>query len=349
MRPTMRAMRLHGPGDVRLEDIRRPRPGPGEVLIAVERVGLCGSDVEEYRDAPVSVPVDEQGRIIPIVLGHEVVGIVAECPGGELAEGTRVVPDVVVGCGECWWCRRHEEGLCPKLLVRGQQQDGGLADFMIASAATCVPVPDGVSADRAAFAEPIAVAIRALRKVPETAGAVVVVYGVGTIGQLAVQLAVHGLAAEVVAVDPLSSRRALAEACGAIAATPEEAAEVVASVSGGRGADVVLECAGVETAPDAAVRLSRRGGTTVLVGFKRGSLELPWMDVVLGERRLLGSAAHLWDEEVTAAVALLARDIIDPTPLHTGTVPLADSAAALERAATDRSVFKLLIAPERTT
>ncbi|WP_433258382.1 zinc-dependent alcohol dehydrogenase [Streptosporangium sp. CA-135522] len=329
----MWAARLYGPGDVRVERIAIPRPMPGEVLVEVERVGLCGSDVEEYLNAPVCSPVDRDGRIIPITLGHEIVGRVAECPGGELPIGAPVIPDVVVGCGRCPWCLRHEEGLCPGLRVRGQHQDGGLARWMIASAATCVVVPDHVPPESAVFAEPLAVAVRALRKAPDLAGATVLVYGAGTIGQLVVQLATASPARRVIAVDPVAERRDLASARGAVAVHPSEATPAVA--------DVVIECSGVPDAPGEAVRLCRPGGTVVLVGFRRGELTVPWLDVVLGERRLLGSAAHVWDEDTAAAVALLARGVVDPAPLHERTLPLTEVAAALRRP----TGFKTLIDP----
>jgi 2-desacetyl-2-hydroxyethyl bacteriochlorophyllide A dehydrogenase len=334
---TMRAARWHGRHDIRLDTVPVPRPGPGEVLVRVERVGLCGSDLEEFQNGPVGIPAG------PLILGHEIAGVVVESADPRLPAGTAVVPDVVVGCGRCWWCARHEEGLCPRLSVRGQQQDGGLAEFMLADAATCIPVPAGLDLDVAAFAEPTAVAVRALRKAGDLAGTVVCVYGAGTVGQLVAQVALASGCAAVVAVDPVADRRRLAS--GAIACAPEDAADEVATASSGRGADVVVECAGVPGAPAAALQLCRRGGTVVLVGFRPGEIALPWLDVVLGERTVVGSAAHLWDVDVAGAVALLHRGVIDPRPLHTATLPLDAAPAAFDRLARDRSVLKLLIAP----
>jgi (R,R)-butanediol dehydrogenase/meso-butanediol dehydrogenase/diacetyl reductase len=94
----MAAARWYGVRDVRVDEVRTPVPLVGEVLVRVDRVGLCGSDLEEYRGGPVGIPQDA----VPLILGHEVVGTVVACPGGELTIGTRVVPDVVVGCGRCW-------------------------------------------------------------------------------------------------------------------------------------------------------------------------------------------------------------------------------------------------------
>jgi (R,R)-butanediol dehydrogenase/meso-butanediol dehydrogenase/diacetyl reductase len=337
----MTAVRWYGPRDLRVEKVPIPRPSPGEVLVRVDRVGLCGSDLEEYRDGPVSIPA----AAIPLIPGHEVVGTVVACPGGELALGARIVPDVVVGCGHCWWCIRHEEGLCPDLLVRGQQQDGGLAEYMLALARTSVVVPPEMDLDIAAFAEPASVAVRALRKAGDLAGTVVCVYGAGTVGLLVAQVALAASTAAVVAVDPVEARRRIATGFGAIACSPTEATDLIRDLTAGRGADVVLECSGVPAAPASAVEISRRGACIILVGFRSGSLTLPWLDLVLGERHLIGTAAHLWDVDVAAAVALLARGVLNPGPLHAMTLPLAETPAAFDELDRNPAVLKLLIAP----
>ena len=337
----MGAVRWHGPRDVRYEQVPVPIPTSSEVLIRVERTGLCGSDLEEFREGPVAITPGHG----PIILGHEVVGTVAVTADGGPPVGTRVVPDVVVGCGHCWWCRRHEEGLCPTLRVRGQQQDGGLADYMLADAATCVPVPIGLALDVAAFAEPVAVAVRAVRKAGDLTGTTVAVIGGGTIGNLIGQVAVAGPSREVVIIDPIPARRDLAAQIGVTPAAIDDADEIVRSLSGGRGADVIFECSGAQHAPAKAVQLSRRGGTIVLVGFRPGELAVPWLDVVLHERHLVGTAAHLWDEDVAAAVALLARGVLDPSPLHSGTIPLESAPQAFRDLDENPALTKLLISP----
>ena len=331
-----------------MEEVPRPVPIPGQVLVAGTLAGLCGTDVEEYRDGPVDIPVatphPTSRRRAPLTLGHESVGVVVESPDGSLATGTTVVPDVVVGCGTCWWCRRHQEGQCPRLSVRGLQDDGALAEFMLADAATCVVVPDGLEPDVAVFAEPAAVAVRALRKAGDLTGSVVCVLGGGTIGQLVVQAALSAPVAAVLLVDPDAARRELAVGRGAVVASPEDAVEHLRSLSPERGADVVLECSGAPSAPATAVRLSRRGGTVVLVGFRKSDLALPWLDVVLGERRVLGSAAHLWDEDVSAAVAMLATGALDPRLMPHRVVALHDVVAdGFERLVSGRDHAKVLV------
>ncbi|MQA76900.1 MAG: alcohol dehydrogenase catalytic domain-containing protein [Streptosporangiales bacterium] len=351
MNDTMRAARWHAAGDVRVEDVPIPAPGDGEVLVRVERAGLCGTDLEEYLEGPVLIPVTRPhprtGGRAPIVLGHELVGtVVATTTHDGPAVGTRVVPDGVVGCGSCWWCLRHEEILCPTVDARGLQSDGGLAEYLVAEAATCVTVPATVPVDVAAFAEPVAVAVRALAKAGDLTGRGVVIVGAGVIGQLVAQVALHSGATSVLAVDPVEDRRRLASRFGAHSCPPGDGPATVAELTDGRGADVVVECSGAPGTLAGSVALSRPGGTIVLVGLRAGDEPVPLLPVVLGERRLVGTASHLWDVDIAAAVALLSRGVVATEPLLTATVPLERVVPdGFERLRTDRTTLKILVDP----
>jgi len=345
----MSGLRWHGRRDLRLDALAVPVPQIGECLIAVERVGICGTDLEEYELGPVALGTEAQraaGGVPPVVLGHEVVGRVLHCPDGSLAPGTRVVPDVVLGCGACWWCARHQEAICPTQRVRGLQVDGGLAAFMIAEAATCIEVDEQVELDVAAFAEPAAVAVRAIAKAGDLRGATVLVIGAGVIGQLVLQVAQAQGAVGTLACDPVASRRKLAAAFGAEVCVPGDVVEAARRQTGGRGADVVLECSGAAEAVPNAVLASRPGGIVVLVGLGPGPVSLLLLPVILGERRLVGSAAHHWDEDVATAVAELAGGRIDPRPLLSAVVPLGRAVEdGFERLRADRDTLKILIDP----
>jgi len=349
---TMRAARWHGRRDVRLDEVPTPTPRPDEALIEVEWCGICGTDLEEYTDGPVTIPEKAHpltGRRAPITLGHEIVGRVIEPArnGNGPCEGTRVIPDVVLGCGECWWCRRHQEGLCARHAVVGLHADGGLAEYVASTAATCVPVPVGLDADIAALAEPTSVAVRALRKVPYPVGSSVLVVGAGTIGLLVTQVARNSGAGTIVAVDTKPRRRDLALALGAdFASEPAGLEKLLSEATGGVGPDVVIECSGVPGLARQAIRLTRRGGTAVLVGIHGKEEPFDLLDTVLGEKRIVGSAAHLWDEDVATAVDLLARGRIDGRPLLTTHLPLervVEGIGILEDPASD--VLKVLVTP----
>lgn len=317
----MRAARWHGRGDVRIEDVPVPVPAPDELLVEVLWCGICGTDLEEYRDGPLTIPVQphpRRGTIAPIALGHEVVGRVhtAAADGSGPPAGAVVVPDVVIGCGECWWCRRHEEGLCPELAVRGQTEDGGLARFMPARAATCLVVPPGVAPESAALVEPASVAVRALRKAGDLLGARVAVVGAGTVGQLVARCAVAAGAVVELVVDPAPSRRELAVAHGARAAADP------AGAAGAGGYDAVVECSGADGALPLALDLARRGGTVVAVGLRARPGTLDVVGLVLGEKRLIGSAAHLWDTDCAPALDLIASGRLPVDDLISRRVPL---------------------------
>lgn len=324
----MLAARWHGRGDIRLEDVP-PRPTrDDELLVRVHWCGICGTDLEEFRAGPLMIPTErpdpQSGRRAPLTLGHEVVGEVVQAArdGSGPPVGTLVVPDVVNGCGACWWCLRHEYGLCRTVSVPGQQDDGGLAEFMVARARTCIPLPPGLTTDTAVLAEPTAVAVRAIRKVPDLVGATAVVIGAGTIGQLNAQVALACGAARVVITDPSPFRRAYAESHSAArACAPEELDAVVAELPE-PGVDVVFECSGAASQLERALRLVRPGGTVVAVGLGADAPPLPLSALVLGERRLVGSAAHVWDVDVATAVGMLASGRLDTGGLVTHRVPL---------------------------
>jgi 2-desacetyl-2-hydroxyethyl bacteriochlorophyllide A dehydrogenase len=326
----VKAVRWHRRGEVRVEDVPMPKPAPDEVRVRVEWCGICGTDLEEYRHGPVTIPIEPhpaRGTRAPIILGHEVVGIVDQpaADGTGPAVGARVVPDVVIGCGGCWWCLRHEEGLCPRLAVRGQTEDGGLAEFMVARASTCVVVPESLPSEEAALTEPAAVAVRALRKIGGVFAKRIAVVGAGTVGQLVIRTAsALGACVEVV-VDPVLERRQRAIDAGVRAVADGAEARAAAASVPLAGYDAVVECSGARGALALAVELARRGGTVVAVGIRSGREEIDAVDVVLSEKRIVGSAAHLWDDDCAVALGLMASGRVRVGDLISDRVPLNDA------------------------
>lgn len=257
----MRAARLYGAGDVRLVEEPLPVPGPGETLLRVTAVGLCGSDLLWFSHAGIG---DARLRK-PLVLGHEFAGVIA---AGE-HEGLRVAVDPAVPCGTCEMCRKGHPNLCPGLRFAGHgEQDGALREYLAWPASCLHPLPDGLSDAEGALLEPLGVALHAFDLGRVRPGDAVAVLGCGPIGLLLVQLARAAGADPVLATERLPHRLEAARAYRA-EAFPADGAETEAllEATGGRGVDVAFEAAGENAAVEAAIAAARPGGRVVLVGI----------------------------------------------------------------------------------
>jgi (R,R)-butanediol dehydrogenase/meso-butanediol dehydrogenase/diacetyl reductase len=331
----VRALVWHGRGDLRVENVPKPpAPGPGQVKIAVEWCGICGTDLEEWRSGPHFVPVDEPhpitGRKAPLILGHEVSGLVAELGAGVtgLREGQLVALDALIYCGRCWWCRRHQPTLCPQLAAIGLQADGGLAEAVTVPAEMCVRVPDGVGADTAALAEPVAVAVRALRRGRLGVNESLVVLGAGMIGIASLVVGRRMGAGPIVVADPIASRRELAQRLGAdLTLDPREAEflEKVRHATQGRGADLAVDAAGTVDSAPATIAAARPGGRAVIVGLASRPARLDLFALATREKELIGSLSHVWDEDFSAAVRLLADGMLTADQVVTRTLSLEEA------------------------
>jgi D-arabinose 1-dehydrogenase-like Zn-dependent alcohol dehydrogenase len=167
----MRAAVYHGRRDVRIEEVPIPVAGPGELLLRVGTVGIFGTDAHEFAAGPSLFPVDARhpisGHQGPLIPGHELSGTVVEVGAGieGFAPGMLVVTGAGVSCGECHWCRRGSTNLCASYSTVGLQRDGGLAGFVAVPSVTCIDVgPYGLSADTAALAQPMSIAVHAMRR-----------------------------------------------------------------------------------------------------------------------------------------------------------------------------------------
>src|SRR5580692_4104284 len=343
----MLAVRWHARGDVRVEEVPPPAPpGPGELQLQVRWCGICGTDLEEWLSGPVfipaAVPHPLTGARAPLILGHEFAGVVIAVGAGVTGPlpGQRVAVDTIVSCGSCHWCQRGEVTRCPALGALGLHGDGGLAELCNAPARMCLPVPDTVADDEAALAEPLAVAVRALRRGGLRPGERVAVVGAGAVGLLAVQAALAFGAERVSVVEPLAERRALAVRLGAdCAVPPEEAASLEA--------DVAVECAGTPDGVLTALAALGTGGRAVLLGIITEAVPIVPMDLVRGEKTLIGSLSHVWDEDFRIALGLLGRGAVAAAPLITDRIPLAAAVTgglALLRDEPEKHV-KILVRP----
>lgn len=316
----MKALVLYAAGDARVE--QRPEPGPPgstEVTLRIVRAGLCGTDATEYAAGPVMTPLQKRhpnsGVLGPVVLGHEFIGVV-EAAGDavdRVAVGDRVAAGAGVWCGTCGWCRRGQTNLCATYWTFGLSADGGLTERLTVPAAMLHPIAVGVSDDNAALAQPLAVGLHAVSRSRITSGDVVVVYGAGAIGSFIMAGAVAAGAGAVVAVDIDGDRLAVAEQLGAshtVDTTQADPDELVRELTGGALADVTIEASGIPDGMSRVQRLTRRGGTILLVGLPKKQVTFDAVDLILREIDVATTLAHVCDENLATALDLLAaRDL----------------------------------------
>ncbi|HET7571207.1 MAG TPA: alcohol dehydrogenase catalytic domain-containing protein [Gaiellaceae bacterium] len=324
----MLAARWHGRRDIRVDEIPEPdAPPPGWVKVRVAACGICGTDLEEYTGGPVLIPTERHpltGALPPLTLGHETVGVVEQAAADVALEpGTRVAVEGNVVCGTCRCCVRGDYQLCERLGSLGLMGDGGLAEWMLAPAYTCIPYGGHVEAETAALAEPLSVAVRAARRGRIAPGSTVGVVGAGTIGLLVAQTARAAGAETVLVVDRHEPRRRLALEHGADAAVdPADALAAAAELTGGAGFDVTVEAAGNADALRAAVGLAGRGGRTVLLGVSNAEIGIPMVELLMAEKELIASLSHCHDTDFAEAVRLLDAGAIDTSGIVSDVVPL---------------------------
>jgi L-iditol 2-dehydrogenase len=332
----MRAARLHGARDVRIHEEDRPVPGPGEALVRVEAVGLCGSDLHWFEEGGIGT-----NRISrPIVPGHEM--------GGRTEDGRLVAIEPAIPCARCSLCLEGHPNLCPTIRFSGQgADDGSMREWMAWPEHCLIPLPAGLTAADGAMLEPLGVAIHTVDLAHVRPGTSVGVFGSGPIGLFCLQVAKAAGAARLVATDLASRehRLAAARALGAEAFAAEEGREgrAIRESAPGHGLDVAIEAAGEQAAVDAAVEAVRPGGRVVLAGipadertsFRVSSARRKGLTIVLVRRM-----KHTYPRAISLAVA----GRVDLRSVVTHRFPLAEAARAFDLASR-REGLKVLVEP----
>ncbi len=320
-----RALTVVSPGDVRLVPRAGLRPGPGELLVEPDLVGLCGTDLEI-----IDGTLDPAYLRYPLVIGHEWTGVAA---GDHPLAGRRVVVEGTIACGQCVRCAAGQVNLCETYDEIGFTRDGAAAGQVVVPASLAHPVDEAVTAADAVLAEPAAVVYQALTKVPVVPGSRMLVLGDGTIALLAVLLARLWSPAFVAMVGLRSSQASLAAAAGAAHfGLADSQADDPALGAGPAGFDLVIEASGSAEAVLAAVSRVRRGGTVVLIGLPPHgeTVALAVDDLVNNDLALLGSFSHTpaaW----RGVLALLNSGQLKPGFLVTHRYRLADWELAVAR------------------
>ena len=321
----MRALQLIEPGRPLAEvHVPTPEPGPGEVLVQVEAAGICRSDVHYRAGFPRAGP-------LPLILGHEIAGIVAAVGAGEerWGEGSRVVVHYQLSCGRCEWCRRGSEQFCPDGAMLGMRANGGYAEYVAVPGRNLFPLPAAVPmAHGAVMMCSSATCYHALRKARLRAGETVAVFGAGGLGMSALQLARAFGAAEVFAVDLNPLKLGLAERLGAVPvdAGADDPVAAVFAATGGRGVDVALELIGLPLTLGQALRSLAPMGRAVAVGVGDEPISVaPYSQLLTREAELIGSADHL-AQELPGLLDLASRGVLDLSEIVSASVPLEASA-----------------------
>jgi 2-desacetyl-2-hydroxyethyl bacteriochlorophyllide A dehydrogenase len=291
-------------------DVPIPEPGPGEILVRVRAAGICRTDLKIVDGAVPTVSA-------PVIPGHEPAGEVAQAGPGvvSVAAGDRVAVCLDVSCGNCAYCRDGLSNYCANLRRLGFERDGALAEYLVVPAINAVPLGDdvpfeiGATIPDAVGSSYHAVVTRARVRLAQT----VVVYGLGGLGLVAVQVA-RLAGARVVAVARDEGRRRLAEELGASWSFDPDADDVPAVVSDltdGIGAHAVLDFVGIEKSIDIGVRSCRKGGKLVVVGYTVPELVTGMAPLVLREIGILGSRGST-RADLNEAAGLVSRGAIRP-------------------------------------
>ncbi len=265
----MKALVLHGEHDLRVEERPTPEPGPGEVLLRVRAVGLCGSDVHYY----THMRIGDQIVTEPMIPGHEGAGEVAALGDGVegLAVGQRVAIEPALSCGTCEFCREGRPNICPHVVFRSTPPHNGLmCEFAVLLAEQCLPIPDALSWNEAAMLEPLQVTVHAANLSGVRPGETVAVVGAGSIGLGCMEMAKLGGGGPIVVTDTLDYRLELARRLGAdetVNVSEADPVEAVRDLTGGRGADLVFECTNRAAGAPQAYNVAAIGGRVTLVGI----------------------------------------------------------------------------------
>lgn len=259
----MKALRYHGPHDLRLEDVAAPTPGPGDVRIKPVAVGICGTDQHILDGSFDSRP--------PLVLGHEVAGFIdAVGPGVRNArEGDLITVEPHRYCGVCRYCRLGKEHLCLDKLAFGVHLDGGMAEYEVIPERAAYKLPDGFDPSVGALAEPLSCCVHGMDRLSPRSGMSVAIFGAGPAGLMLVALAKLAGLVPLVVLEPDAARRASAISLGATVAVDPTAdgwVDRAQAAVGGMGFDFVIEAVGSPRVLETAISLAARQGTILVFG-----------------------------------------------------------------------------------
>ena len=293
----MKAARYYGNRDLRIEEVEEPKVQDGTIKVQVEWCGICGTDLHEFEDGPIFCPTAAaphpiSGESVPVTLGHEFAGVVAEIGHGVegFALGDRVVVEPYITCGTCEFCLEGRYNLCLTAGFIGLSGGGGgFSEYVVVPVERVFALGE-LSTEVGALIEPLAVGYHAVRRSGIAPGATAAVFGAGPIG-LMTMACLRAIGVEtVISVEMSTIRKEKAPGAGATTVLDPSEVDVPAVIremTGGRGVDVAFECVGASPALQAALDATRNGGTVVNVSIWGHQAEIDMFGLVMRELNLI--------------------------------------------------------------
>lgn len=303
---------MTAPGQIEFRQVPDPVAGPGQVLLKMMRIGVCGSDIHVYHGK-------HPFTSYPVTQGHEVSAEVAALGEGVegFAPGQKVTIQPQVVCGKCYPCTHGKYNLCERLKVMGFQTTGAASTLFAVDAAKVTPLPENVSHDEGAMIEPVAVAVHAVKRFPDIRGCKVAVLGAGPIGILVAQSAKAMGASQVMITDISDYRLEKAKECGVDFAANTgrvDLGDAMVRHFGSDKADVIYDCAGNDVTMGQAIRYARKGSAIVLVAVYTGMATVDL--AVLNDHELdLNTSMMYRKEDYLDAIRLVSQGKICLRPL----------------------------------
>lgn len=326
----MRVALLTGPKRIEIEERPVPQPGPGEVLVKVGAVGVCGSDVHYYAEGRIG----SAKVVYPTVLGHEPSGVVeAVGEGVSLEPGTRIAVEPAYPCGRCEHCRDGRGNICPNVqFLATPPIEGIFAQYKLMPESSCIPIPDTMTLVEGALLEPLGVALHAVRLAHIEVGDSVGIFGSGPIGLVTLLAARAAGADRIFMTDLVPERLAFARQLGATAVMNPADGDVIEWIhdeTNGRGVDVTFEAAGEQQTVTHACIAARIGGQALIIGIPAvDEISIPIHEV--RRRELCIQNVRRSNREADRSLELVASGRIDLKPLATHFFPLDQVGKALD-------------------
>ena len=321
----MKAIKLAEPWNISCVEMEKPTPKEGEALIKVVAAGICGSDIGAFRGTNGLVSY-------PRVIGHELAGIVESIPENNkngIKVGDRVVVDPYLYCGHCYPCSIGRTNCCTDLKVLGVHVDGGMAEYYCHPADMLIKIPEGMTWEQAAMAEPLTISLHGIHRGGLKAGEFCAIYGAGPIGLVAGMVA-EAYGAHAIVIDLVQERLDFAKKVGieyVINSGKEDPIAKVAEITGGMMAQQVMECTGANPCVRGCLDLVSNAGRITLTGWPKKETSLPTDVITKKEVDIRGARTSAG--EFQEALELIATKRVDMDHILTKTVTMDEAPATI--------------------